>query len=124
MVPESAVAGWAQVPRAAAAGWAEFPWAAAAGWEEFSLVVAAGWEACPWAAAAGCKVVPRVIAAGCKVAQHEVTDFDLVLLLPRMEATVALQFCYSNQCNFHHVYNQHQVVYKVSHETKLPTCQT
>jgi hypothetical protein len=69
-------------------------------------------------------VVPLTPVAGCKAAQHAVKDFDLVLLLPQIEATVALQFCYCNQCNLHPVYNQHQVVYKVSHDTILPICQT
>ncbi len=33
-----------------------------------------------------------------------VKNFDLVLLLPRMEATVAPKFHYSNQCNCHQVH--------------------
>ena len=56
-----------------------------AGWEEIALAAAVAWE---------------------KVALA-VKDFDLVLLLPRMEATVASKFCYSNQCNCHQVHNQH-----------------
>ncbi len=52
-----------------------------------------------------------------------VKNFDLVLLLPRMEATVAPKFRYSNQYNRHQVHNQHQVVYKVYHDTIMPICQ-
>ena len=51
--------------------------------------------------------VPGAAPAGWEAAQHEVKDFDLVLLIPRMEATPALRFRYSNQCILHQVYNQH-----------------
>jgi hypothetical protein len=53
-----------------------------------------------------------------------VKNFDLVLLLPRMEVTVAPNFFYSNQSNRHQVHNQHQVVYKVYCDTIMPICQT
>ena len=80
--------------------------AAVVGLEDVALVVGA-------AAVVGLEKVPLVV-----------KNFDLVLLLPRMEATVAPKFCHSNQCNCHQVHNQHQVVYKVYRDTIMPICQT
>jgi hypothetical protein len=53
-----------------------------------------------------------------------VKNFDLVLLLPRMEATAAPTFCYSNKCNCQQVHNPHPVVYEVYRDTIMPICQT
>jgi hypothetical protein len=52
-----------------------------------------------------------------------VKNFDLVLLLPRIEATVAPKFRFSNQCNCNQVHNQHRVVYEVYRDTIMPICQ-
>ncbi len=101
------------------------PGAVMQGLEEAPLAGAVLWEeVVPGAVMEGLEEAPLAVAVGLEEAQHEVKDFDLVLLIPRMEATVAPQFCYSNQCNLHQVYNQHRVVYKVSHDTFLPICQT
>jgi predicted ABC-type transport system involved in lysophospholipase L1 biosynthesis ATPase subunit len=109
------------------AGLEEVALAAAAGWEEVSLVaVVAGLEEVAQAAVlAGWEEVALAAAAAAweKVARA-VKDFDLVLLLPRMEATVVPKFCSSNQFNRYQVYNQHRVVYKVSCDTIMPFCQT
>ena len=80
--------------------------AAVVGLEDVALVVGA-------AAVVGLEKVPLVV-----------KNFDLVLLLPRMEATVAPKFRYSNQCNPHQVHNQHRVVYEVYRDTTMPICQT
>jgi hypothetical protein len=118
------LAGWEEVSLVAVAGWEEVALVAVmagceevalvavvAGWEEVALVaVVAGWEEVTLAVAA---------AAGWEEVALAVKDFDLVLLLPRMEATIAPKFCYSNQCNSHQVHNQHQVAYKVSCDANL-----
>jgi hypothetical protein len=58
----------------------------------------AGWEEVALAATVACWLEEVALA---------VKNFDLVLLLPQMEATVVPKFCYSNQCNLHQLYNQH-----------------
>ncbi len=88
-----------------------------AAWQEVALVagaVLAAWK----------EVALLVVLAAWKDVVLAVKNFDLVMLSPRMEATVALKFCYSNQCNRHQLYKQHQVVYKVSCDTRMPICQT
>jgi hypothetical protein len=84
-------------------------------WEEVALlVVLVAWE----------EVALLVVLAAWKDVVLAMKNFDLVLLLPRMEATVAPKFRYSNQCNPHQVHNQHRVVYEVYRETIMPICQT
>jgi hypothetical protein len=75
------VAGWEEVALVAVlAGWKEVALVAVlAGWEEVALAVVEGWE----------EVALAAVAAGWEEVALVVKDFDLVLLLPRMEATVA-----------------------------------
>jgi hypothetical protein len=109
-VPGAAVAGWVEAPGAAAAGSKEVPRAATAGFAENPGAEVACFEEVAGATAAGFEEVAGMKAAGWEATQHEVMDFDLVLLISRMEATIAPQFCYCNQCNLNQVYNQHQVI--------------
>jgi hypothetical protein len=87
------------VPGAEAVDWEEDALVAVlAVWEEVALVaVLAAWE----------EVALVAVLAAWEEVALAVKNFDLVLLLPRMEATVASINFYSNQCNLHHVYNQH-----------------
>ena len=91
------------------------PGAAVVRWEEIALVaILAAWE----------EVALVAELAAWEEVALAVKNFDLVLLLPRMEATVAPKFCYSKQCNPHQVHNQHRVVYEVYCDTIMPICQT
>ena len=105
--PVAAVVGWEDVALVAGA--------AAVSWEKVALVaVLAAWE----------EVALLVVLAAWNDVVLAVKNFDLVLSLPRMEATVAPKFRYSNQCNPYQVHNQHRVVYEVYRDTIMPICQT
>ncbi len=95
-----------------------------AGWEEVALVAAAGWEDVALVAVVADWEEVALAAAGWEEVALAVKDFDLVLSLPRMGATVASKSRYGNQCNCHQVYNQHRAVYEVSCDTIMPICQT
>ena len=119
--PVAAVVGWedvALVAGAAAVSWEDVALvagAAAVSWEKVALVaVLAAWE----------EVALLVVLAAWNDVVLAVKNFDLVLSLPRMEATVAPKFRYSNQCNPYQVHNQHRVVYEVYRDTIMPICQT
>jgi hypothetical protein len=135
------VAAWKEVALVVVlAAWEEVALVAGvAAWKEVALVVVlaaleevalvagvAAWkEVALVAGVAAWKEVALVAGvAAWKEVALAVKNFDLVLLLPRMEATAAPKFCYSNECNCHQVHNQHPVVYEVYCDTIMPICQT
>ncbi len=117
--------GWKKVAQVAVLGaWEKVAQVAVlAAWEKVAQVaVLAAWEKVAQVVLAAWKEVALVVVlAAWKDVVLAVKNFDLVLLLPRTEATVAPKFRYSSQCNRHQVHNQHRVVKKC---IMIQTCQS